>query len=302
MSLRPEERFAYSAITQRPRWELPGGARIAVFTMVSVEEWDIAKPVAREYLPPPAGVVTVPNVPNWAWHEYGMRVGIWRVMDSLAKRDLKASATINARVCLGHGEPVARAIREVGWEFLGHGYVQAAMHTIENQKQAIVDSFKVLSDYTGKAPRGWLGPGLHETLDTLDYLAEAGFRYVCDWPMDEQPVTMKTRAGPIVAMPYSMDISDLPMMVVHQHPSGAWLQRARDQFDRLYQEGAEQPRVMSISVHPYITGQPHRIRYFEESIDYMLDHEGVWFTTAEAIYDWFIETGREGASPGRKNR
>jgi peptidoglycan/xylan/chitin deacetylase (PgdA/CDA1 family) len=223
-----------------------------------------------------------------------MRVGIWRLMDALTSRNLRASAAINARVCLGPGEPVARAICDAGWPLVGHSYAQAALHTVEDQQKAIRDSFKVLSDYVGQAPRGWLGPGLHETLDTLDYLTEAGFRYVCDWPMDEHPVTMKTRHGPIVAMPYNMELSDLPMMVVHQHESRAWLDRAKDQFDRLYREGATQPRVMSMSVHPYITGQPHRIRYFEDAIDYILDHDGVWFTTTEEIYDWFTETGPEG--------
>ena len=292
MSMRPEQRFEFSAITQRPRWHLPGDARIAVFPVVSIEEWDIGKPVAREYLPPPAGVVTVPNVPNWAWHEYGMRVGIWRLLDALESRGLKASAAINARVCLGAGEPVARALRDAGWGFIGHSFAQAALHIVPDQRQVIEDSFKVLSDYTGKAPKGWLGPGLHETLETLDHLAEVGFKFVCDWPMDEQPVTMKTRTGSIVAMPYSMEVSDLPMMVVHQHESPVWLTRAKDQFDRMYREGAAQPRAMSMSVHPYITGQPHRMRYFEEAIDYMLGHDGVWFTTAEDIYDWYTTTGR----------
>ncbi|MEJ8569756.1 polysaccharide deacetylase family protein [Elongatibacter sediminis] len=295
MSMRPEERFEFSAINERPRWDLPNGARVAVYLVASVEEWDIEKPVAREYLSSPAGVVTVPNVPNWSWHEYGMRVGIWRLMDALAQRNLKASAAINARVCLGAGEPVARAMREAGWAFIGHSYHQAAIHIVENQRQVIQDSFKVLSDYTGTAPKGWLGPGLHETLDTLEHLAEAGFQYVCDWPMDEHPVTMKTDHGPIVAMPYSMEVSDLPMMVVHQHESDAWLKRARDQFDRLYQDGATQPRAMSMSVHPYITGQPHRIKYFEETLDYILGHDDVWFATAEEIYDWYTNAGPKGA-------
>jgi hypothetical protein len=108
---------------------------------------------------------------------------------------------------------------------------QAALHTVEDQRAVITESLKVLSDYCGKAPKGWLGPGLHETLDTLDHLAEAGFRFVCDWPLDEQPVTMKTSSHPVVAMPYNLELSDLPMMVVHQHESQAWLQRAIDHFD-----------------------------------------------------------------------
>jgi len=283
----PHQRFEYSAMPDRPKWKLPGGARLAVYTVVNVEEWDINKPIAREYVTSPAGVATVPNVPNWAWHEYGMRVGIWRIMDALARHRLKASAAINACVCEGAGEPVARAMRDAGWEFMGHGYGQAALHTVEDQRAVIRRSFAVLERYTGSAPRGWLGPGLHETLDTLDHLAEAGFKYVCDWPMDEHPVTMRTKAGAMVAMPYSFELSDLPMMVVHHHGSKVWLERARDQFDRLYREGARQPRVMSMSVHPYIMGVPHRIKYFEAAYDYMRKRKGVWFATAGEIYDWY---------------
>jgi len=283
----PHERFAYSALPQRPKLKLPNGARMAVYVMVNLEEWNIEKPIAREYVTSPAGVPTVPNIPNWAWHEYGMRVGIWRVMDALAARNIKASVSINARVCEGEGEPVARAALEAGWDFMGHGYAQAAMHIVEDQRQVIQKSFDVLKAYTGKDPKGWLGPGLHETLDTLDYLAETGFKYVCDWPMDEQPFDMATSAGPIMAMPYSFELSDLPMMVVHAYESDTWLRRAIDQFDRLYEESADNPRVMAMGIHPYIMGVPHRIKYFEAAYDHMLKKKDVWFASADEIYDWF---------------
>jgi allantoinase len=283
----PTDRFEYSALPQRKRWELPGGARIAVYTIVNVEDWDIGKPIAREYVTSPAGATTVPNVPNWAWHEYGMRVGIWRLIKALEERKIKASTAINAKVCESVAEPVARAMLEAGWNFMGHGYTQATLNTAADQREVIRRCFDVLSEYTGKPPKGWLGPGLHETFGTLDHLAEAGFRFVCDWPMDEQPVLMKTKTEPIVAMPYNMELSDLPMMVVHQHESRVWFERAVDQFDCLYREGEQQPRVMSMSVHPYIMGAPHRIRYFEAAYDHMLKHDDVWFTTAEEIYDWF---------------
>lgn len=285
---RPEQRFAFSAMCSRQRWQLPEGKRLAVYTVVNVEEWDIEKPVPREYVTSPAGVVTVPNMPNWAWHEYGMRVGFWRLLDTFRQRNLKASTAINARIFQSRGEPVAAAMRDAGWGFMGHGYQQQAMHKVEDQKDSIQKSFDALLAYTGAAPKGWLGPGLHQTLDTLDYLAEVGFKFVTDLPMDEQPVTMQTSADPMVALPYSLELSDLPMMVVHQHESRVWHERVVDQFDRLYQEGAEQPRVMSMSVHPYIMGVPHRIKYFESAYDYMLQHDQVWFTTAEEIYDWYI--------------
>ena len=286
---RPENRFDFSAMPQRQKWTLPEGKKLAVYTVVNVEEWDIEKPVAREYVTSPAGVQTVPNIPNWAWHEYGMRVGFWRVLDFLESNGLKATAALNARVCLGHGEPVAAAMRDAGWEFMGHGYHQAALHTVEDQQDNIQKTFATLKDYTGKAPKGWLGPGLHQTLDTLDYLAEAGFKYVVDFPMDEHPVEMRTSSTPMVAMPYSMELSDLPMMVVHAHESHVWYDRVVDQFDRLIAEGEQQPRVMSLSVHPYIIGVPHRIKHFEAAFNHMLERDDVWFATGEEIYDWFLE-------------
>ena len=283
----PHERFDYSAMADREPLALPDGARVAVYTIVNIEEWDIQKPVPRENVTSPAGVTTVPNVPNWAWHEYGMRVGIWRLIDALNDRGLKADAAINARVCEGSGEPVARAMRDLGWPFMGHGYAQAALHTADDQPALIRKAFEVLSNYTGSAPKGWLGPGLHETLESLDYLAEAGFKFVCDWPMDEHPVMMKTTTNPIMAMPYSLETGDLPMMVVHQHETHVWFDRITAQFDRLYAEGKTQPRIMAMGVHPFVIGVPHRIGAFEAAYDHMLKQKDVWFTTAAEIYDWY---------------
>jgi peptidoglycan/xylan/chitin deacetylase (PgdA/CDA1 family) len=286
LPMKPGERTDFMPIVQRPKLALPDNKRIIAWPVVNVEEWDVTREMPRTMLGPPGGQTVLPDIPNWTWHEYGMRVGIWRIMDALGERGVRPSAAINACVCQGPGEPVARAMHEAGWPFMGHGHVQAALHTVEDQRENITQSFQILKDYTGTAPKGWLGPGLHETLDTLDYLAEAGFKFVCDWPMDEQPTDMQTSAGPITAMPYNFELSDLPMMVVHQHESRVWLERAKDQFDRLYAESATQPRVMSMSVHPYIMGVPHRIKYFEAVYDYILQRDDVWVTTPEEIYDW----------------
>lgn len=286
---RPEDRFDFSAMSQRPALKLPEGKRMAVYPVVNIEEWNIDWPVPREYVTSPAGVTTVPNVPNWGWHEYGMRVGFWRLLDFFNNKGLRASTAINATACLGAAEPVAAAMRDAGWGFMGHGYHQQALHRVDNQQENIRKSFEVLRDYTGVDPKGWLGPGLHETLDTLDYLAEVGFKFVTDWPMDEHPVIMRTSSEPIIAMPYTMELSDLPMMVVHGHESHVWYDRVVDQFDCLYAESATQPRVMSMSIHPYITGVPHRFKYFAKAYDYLLEHDDVWFTTAEEIYDWTID-------------
>jgi allantoinase len=282
----PHERFDYSPIAARRRWTLPRGARIAVWTIVNVEEWDIEKPMPRGVISPPQGVATVPDVPNWAWHDYGMRVGFWRMLDALKKRKIRATTAINANVCRSY-EPVARAMLDLGWEFMGHGVKQGAMHVIADQREAIRTAVAMLREFTGKKPRGWLGPGLTETWETLDILAEEGIEYVSDWVNDDQPYDIKTTAGPLVSVPYTLELNDIPMMLIQHHESSAWLGRVRDQFDRLYLEGRANPRVMAIAVHPYIHGVPHRIKYFEAAYDYIGKHKGVWMTTGEEIYEWF---------------
>ncbi len=282
----PHERFDYSAIVDRRPWRLPRSARIAVWTIVNVEEWDIEKPMARQYLTVPQGVSVVPDVPNWAWHDYGMRVGIWRLLAALQARKIPATTSINASVCDRYPR-VAQAMLDAGWEFMGHGVRQGALHLLPDQRAAIREAVDILTKFTGKKPKGWLGPGLTETWETLDYLAEAGIQYVSDWVNDDQPYEIRTTRGPLVSVPYSLELNDIPMMVIQHHESPAWVQRCRDQFDRLYAEGATQPRVMAIAVHPYIHGVPHRIKYFEAVYDYMKKKKGVWFATGEAIADWY---------------
>ena len=292
----PSERFDYSPITARQPWKLPKGARLAVWTIVNIEEWDIEKPMARQYLTAPQGVQTVPDVPNWAWHDYGMRVGFWRMLEALGKRKIRATTSINANVCRAY-EPVARAMLDAGWEFMGHGVRQGAMQLLPDQRAAVRDSLKLLRDFTGRKPKGWLGPGLTETWETLDVLAEEGIEYVSDWVNDDQPYEIRTTAGPLVSVPYTLELNDIPTMVIQHHESGYWYQRVKDQFDRLYLEGASNARVMAIAVHPYIHGVPHRIKYFEAVYDYVRKHKGVWLTTGEEIYEWYRETS--GRRPAR---
>ncbi len=282
----PRERFDYVPMARRRPWTLPKGARIAVWTIVNIEEWDIEKPMARQYLTAPQGVATVPDVPNWAWHDYGMRVGFWRLYEALAKRKIRATTSINAHVVKSY-EPVARAMLDAGWEFMGHGVVQGAMHLLPDQRAAIRESVRLLKEFTGRKPKGWLGPGLTETWETLDYLAQEGIEYVSDWVNDDQPYDIRTTAGPLVSVPYSIELNDIPMMVIQHHASSEWVQRVKDQFDRLWAEGAKNPRVMAMAVHPYISGVPHRIKYFEAVYDYMRKKPGVWLTTGEEIYEWY---------------
>ena len=282
----PKDRVPYSAIVDRPPLRLPGGARLAVWTIVNVEEWSIERNMPRTVLPPPYGQPLMPDLPNWAWHEYGMRVGFWRFLEVLNRFSLKATLAINGSVCSSYPR-VAEAGLKAGWEFMGHGYIQRPMHHLEDQKQQIFDAVAAIKAFTGKKPRGWESPGLTETHDTIDWLAEAGIEYVADWVLDDQPCLIQTAHGPVVSVPYTVEMNDIAMMVLQSHPSREWLQRGIEQFDRLYSEGEHSARIMAISVHPYITGVPHRIGYLEKLYQYILQRPGVLMWTGEQILDWY---------------
>lgn len=282
----PRERFEYSTIADREPVKLPDGARVAVWTIVNVEEWNIEAPMPRTVLTPPAGATVIPDVPNWSWHEYGMRVGFWRLKAALDKHNVKATMAVNASVCLSY-PPIARAALHAGWEFMGHGYTQRAMHLESDQRAVIRKSIDTIREFTGKPPRGWLGPGLTETWETLDVLAEEGIEYVSDWVNDDQPYEIKTTTRPLVMVPYTLEINDIPMMLIQHHGAPELFNRARDQFDRLYQEGQQSGRIMAIAVHPYISGVPHRIKYFEQIYAYMKERPGVLFWRGEDVLDWY---------------
>lgn len=282
----PGKRHAYSAIVDRPVLKLPNDGRIIVWTIVNLEVWDISRPMARQVIPAPTGQVLLPDVPNWSWHEYGMRVGVWRFFDLYKRLGIKPTLSINARVCLDY-ERVAAEARDAGWEFMGHAYEQMPIHKIEDQAGMINTSMDVLEKFTGTRPVGWLGPGLTQTFETPELLAAAGVKYIGDWVYDDEPTVIATEKGPLVTLPYTVELNDIPMMIVQHHESGYWAQRCKDQFDRLWQEGAERPRIMAMAIHPYISGQPHRIKYLEEIYAHINKHAGVIHWNGAEIYNWY---------------
>ena len=283
----PRERMRYSAIVDRPKLKLPGGARLVVWSIVNLEDWDIARPMARQVLPPPMGQSMTPDIPNWTWHEYGMRVGFWRFKALFDRQRITPTLSINARVCETYPR-IAEACRDAGWEFMGHSYVQGPIHAEADQAAMIAKSLDTLERFTGKRPVGWLGPGLTETYETPDLLAAAGIRYVGDWVYDDEPTEFATSHGTLVTLPYSVELNDIPMLIVQHHEAAEFKQRAIDQFDRLYAEGAERAKIMAIAIHPYISGVPHRIRYLEEIYDYCRRFPDVLFWTGEQILDWYL--------------
>lgn len=191
---------------------------------------------------------------------------------------------MNGSACQLYAQACQAAL-DAGWEFMGHGHVQQPMHRLEDQAQAIRETIAAIEAFTGRAPRGWESPGLTETGETVDLLAEAGIEYVADWVLDDQPVPIKTRSGEVLSVPYTVELNDVVISAVQMHGSDELLSRGRDQFDQLYREGEHIPRVMAISIHPYLTGAPHRIRYLAQLYDHILSHPGVLMCTGGELLD-----------------
>jgi allantoinase len=291
----PQERIAYSPINARPRLELPGGARLAVWVIVNVEEWNPRETMPRTVLTPPAGGSPMPDIPNWAWHEYGNRVGFWRFVEVLDYFKIRAALAINGSAIQAY-EPIARAALERGWEFIGHGFGQKNMQKVPDEREDIAKTTAIIHQFTGQKPRGWLGPGLTETWETPDVLAEEGYDYVCDWVLDDQPVVLKTRGGTIVNVPYTQECNDVAMMLIQHHSAAEYKNRAIDQFEQLYADARQSARIMALVVHPYIMGVPHRLRYFREALEHIQSRPGVLFWTGEQILDWYVSLTRSEAS------
>jgi hypothetical protein len=174
------------------------------------------------------------------------------------------------------------------WELNAHSYDQIPMHKVDDQRAVIERSMGIIEKFSGKRPRGWFGPGLTQTLDTPDFLSEAGVEYIGDWVLDDEPVTLKTKHRPLVALPYNFEIHDNVMMALQNHPSDMIYRRALDQFECLYAESAERPKIMCIACHPYLSGVPHRLRHVEQAFREILGHAGVVAWDGEKILDWYL--------------
>jgi allantoinase len=286
MVMTPAERSSFSAIVDRPKLKLPQDNRIVVWTIVNLEFWDIQKPMARQVIPAPTGASLLPDVPNWSWHEYGMRVGFWRFHQLYERLGIKPTLSINAKVCQEYPR-VAQACRDAGWEFMGHSYQQGPIHKEEDQAAMIRKSLDVIQEFTGKRPVGWLGPGLTQTLETPDYLTQEGIQYIGDWVYDDEPTEIRTQNGPLITLPYSIETNDIPVMAVQYHEADYWTQKCIDSFDCLYQEGEDRAKILAIAIHPYISGQPFRIKYLEKVYDYISQFDGVLHWNGEQILDWY---------------
>ena len=284
----PTDRLDYVPITDRPRLPLPGRAKVVVWPCVNVEHWVISEPMPRTVVNPPGGVArSVPDIPNWAWHEYGNRVAFWRMKKIFDEFGVAASLVLNGSVCDFYPQ-IVDACLDSGWDLVGHGWIQRALPAVPDQRRMIHRVFKRLKDYAGKPPKGWLGPALAETHDTVDWLAEAGFEYVADWVLDDRPVDLRTKHGTFVSIPYTQELNDLAMLLIQGHRATEYADRAIDQFDQLIEDAADgSSRIMCFTMHPYIMGVPHRVKHLRRILQHVCNRPDAVVWTGERILEWY---------------
>jgi allantoinase len=286
---REHGRFDYSPIIDRKPLRWPDGARVAVWVIPNIEFFYFDRPGVTSS---GGGVHSNPDVMNFSWRDYGTRVGIWRMMDVMERHGVKGTVALNSDVC----QKFPRIIEEgnkLGWEWMGHGTTNSVLLNAQpeaDERAIIRETVETIAKRTGKAPKGWLGPGLSETPNTLDILAEQGIEYVGDWVNDEQPYPMKVKSGAMLSMPYSIELNDIPNFLAHNRTGEEFARQICDQFDGLYEDGAKTGRVMAICLHPFLIGHPHRSKYFAQALAHITSRREVWVTTGGAIADWYKRT------------
>jgi allantoinase len=283
--MRRSNRYEDTVIHERKPFVWPDGKSLAVWIAPNVEVWHYDSPAGGGVSPNPTN--RVPDVINYAWREYGMRVGLWRIADVLDAAGIKASVALNSQYCETFPKTIAEMVRR-GWEFMGHGTTNSESLqglTLEKEKEVIKHVLATIEKATGKRPRGWLGTGLTQTNNTLDILAEEGVTYCGDWNNDDQPYPMKVKSGKMFAVPYCNEINDIPLYIRKGYTGEQYFRSVIDQFDALYADSRKHPRVMGVPLHPMISGQPLRIRYLQRAIAHMKEHQGVWFATGGEIID-----------------
>ncbi len=275
-------RFPYSGINDRPDFTWPDGKRLAVYVALCVEHFSYGSGLGLAYSPG----LSHPNSYNWGWREYGNRVCGWRLIDLFDEYRLPLSVLLNT-ACYDHCPELVAAHRARGDEIVGHGRTNSEHQNglAEDAERALIgDVTEAIVRHEGRAPGGWMSPGAHPSLVTEDLLAEAGYRYTLDWPIDDQPVWMRTRNGPLLSLPYPHEVNDVPMVVLHDGTASAFADMAIDNFDEMLRQSAKQPLVYGITIHTFIVGQPFRLKQFRRVLEHISKfRDDVWFTTAGDI-------------------
>lgn len=281
-------RYDFEPIIHRRPVKFPGGKRLALMIYVNIEHVPFGSTAPAHAIYPPT-LQFCPDILNHGWRDYGNRVGLWRVMRAMDRYGMRGTVNLNSDVCREFPMIIEEGNRR-NWEWTVQGdnntSVPATMAP-EDERAFIRKNVGIVREATGKQPKGWLSMFLSESHHTPDFLAEAGIEYVSNYAHDELPVPMRVEGGTLLTMPYTLEINDVPTILGKGASAEVFGQMIRDQFDVLYEEAKELPRVMSISIHPFIIGHPFRMKHFEAALGYIAQHDDLWLTTGGEINDWY---------------
>lgn len=300
MILKSHGRYAYSPIVERPDYDWPDAKRLAFYIAINVEHFHFGEGLGHT----PSYTTPQPDVRNYAWRDYGNRVGIWRLFDLLDDLQLPACILVNSAV-YDYAPQILDRARERGDEIVAHGRTNSERQgdLDEAAERALIeDATATITKHEGRPPKGWLGPWISETATTPELLKAAGYTYVLDWPLDDQPVWLSTQEGPLLAMPYPVEINDAPALLSRRHTAADFTGMITDQFDELLRQSAQQPLVCSISLHTPVVGQPFRLAQLRRALEHVkqrADAEPVWLTQPGQIAE-HVQGLPTGVVPGSK--
>lgn len=296
MELASHGRYQYSAINSRPTYNWPGGKRLAVYVALNLEHFAFGTGLGAELAP--GG--PQPDVLNYSWRDYGNRVGAWRLLELFDQLGLPATVLPNT-VLYDYAPELLQACRARGDDIVGHGRSNAERQGLlaqGDEATLIAEVTQTITQHEGRHPQGWLGPWISQSAQTPDLLQEAGYSYLLDWCMDDQPIWMKTRGGRILSVPYPQELNDIPMIVGRKIGGEAFAGMIIDHFEEMFAQSHGAPLVMGIALHPYLVGQPHRLWHLRRALHYICARRNdIWITTAGAIAR-HVTTLPEGVVPG----
>ncbi|MFY9212220.1 MAG: polysaccharide deacetylase family protein [Aestuariivita sp.] len=280
-------RYDYSAITNRPDYSWPGGKRLALYIGLNLEHFAFGERLGAELAP--GG--PQPDILNYAWRDYGNRVGAWRMRDMFDALDMPVSVLANSAM-YDYAPDLMAAYSARGDEVVGHGRTNAERQSVlpeADEANLIAEATEVLTQANGTPPKGWLSPWIAESHATPDLLKAAGYGYTLNWAMDDQPVWMRTKHGPLLSIPYPQEANDIPSIVARKDGAQAFADMVRDNFDEMLEQSVHQPLVMGIALHPYLVGQPFRLRALRGVLQHICSHrDDIWLTQAGDIFDYCL--------------
>lgn len=284
--LTQHNRYDYAPITDRPVFTWPQGNGLAIYLGINLEHFAFGQGLGAELAP--GG--PQPDVLNYAWRDYGNRVGAWRMIDLLNNLDLPATVLVNSTL-YDYAPTLIAAHRARGDEIAGHGRTNSERQSTlsEPDEQALIaEATAAIAAAEGHPPSGWLSPWIAESTRTPDLLQEAGYRYTMNWCMDDQPVWMRTRTGALLSVPYPQEVNDIPAIIARKDSAAQFADLIIDTFDEMLEQATAHPLVMGIALHPYIIGQPARLRHLRRALTHICNHrDDIWLTQAGAIADSF---------------